>query len=162
MNGRSMRAFKLVSAAAFLAGSLALAAAGKDAESKAQSKPIQFDAAEINWKDGPPTLPLGTKTAVLEGDPKQEGLFTMRLKLPAGTKIAPHWHPREERVTVLAGSLSVGFGEKPDRPGRRFRAGAYYVNPPRVSHYVWTEEEALVQITGSGPWELHYLGGGER
>src|SRR5689334_6430522 len=63
------------------------------------AEPIQV--TKVVWHSGPPTLPRGAKIAVLEGDPAKEGLFTMRIKLPAGTTIAPHWHPRDERVTVL-------------------------------------------------------------
>ena len=54
---------------------------------------IQVNEKSIVWKDGPPTLPKGTKVAVLEGDPKQPGIFTMRLRIPAGSKVMPHWHP---------------------------------------------------------------------
>jgi hypothetical protein len=31
------------------------------------------------WGPAPPTLPAGAKAAVLEGDPKQVGPFTMRV-----------------------------------------------------------------------------------
>src|SRR6266536_3312362 len=75
---------------------------------------IQVHQRAIAWKDGPPTLPKGTKVAVLEGDPKAPGIFTMRLKIPAGSKVMPHWHPRPERVTILSGKVAVGFGDKWD------------------------------------------------
>jgi anti-sigma factor ChrR (cupin superfamily) len=135
---------------------LLLAALGLSAADPA--KPIQFAAEDVRWSDGPPSLPAGTKVAVLEGDPKQRGLFTMRLKVPGGAKIAPHWHPREERVTVLAGSVLVGFGATFDeKAGKRFPAGAFYVNPPKLPHFVWTDEEAVLQLTGMGPWALRYV-----
>jgi hypothetical protein len=38
-----------------------------------------YPTAEIQWKDGPVSLPAGAKVAVLEGDPSKEGFFTMRL-----------------------------------------------------------------------------------
>ncbi|MGI8917031.1 MAG: cupin domain-containing protein, partial [Pyrinomonadaceae bacterium] len=53
-----------------------------------------YPAAEIEWKDGPASLAAGAKVAVLEGDPAKEGFFTMRLWLPDGFKIPPHWHPK--------------------------------------------------------------------
>jgi len=119
---------------------------------------IQFNPEDLVWKEGPPTLPRGTKVAVLEGDPKKTELFTMRLRIPAGFKILPHWHPRDERVTVLSGSVHVGFGDVFDvKRGKFFRAGAYYVNPPKRSHFVWFDEEAVLQLTGMGPWEMHFL-----
>ncbi|MGH8629201.1 MAG: cupin domain-containing protein, partial [Burkholderiales bacterium] len=62
---------------------------------------IQQRAEQMRWQPGPSTLPPGVQLVVLEGDPKKEGLFTMRLKVPAGTRLPPHTHPRDERVTVL-------------------------------------------------------------
>jgi hypothetical protein len=37
---------------------------------------------------------------VLEGDPAKAGPFTLRLKTE-GYKIAPHYHPADEHVTVI-------------------------------------------------------------
>ena len=117
---------------------------------------IQVDAAKIVWKDAPPTLPPGTKMAVLEGDPKAAGIFTMRLRIPAGSKIAPHWHPRPERVTVLSGEVKVGFGDAFRDDGMRaFHAGDFYVNPPEIHHFVVFPRTSVIQITGEGPWELN-------
>ena len=42
---------------------------------------------------------------------KQEGMFTMRLRVPADSGLDVHWHPRDERVTILSGLVRVGFGE---------------------------------------------------
>jgi quercetin dioxygenase-like cupin family protein len=93
--------------------------------------------------------------AVLEGDPKAAGMFTMRIKLPAGTIIPPHWHPRDERVTVLSGKVLVGMGDTFAKSGTAFEAGGFYVNPPNVHHYLWVPEESVLQLTCMGPWELH-------
>jgi quercetin dioxygenase-like cupin family protein len=41
---------------------------------------------------------------VLEGDPRKPGPFTMRVSFPDGYRIAPHFHPTAERVTVLQGT----------------------------------------------------------
>ena len=117
---------------------------------------IQVDAAKIIWTDGPPTLPKGTKVAVLEGDPKKPGMFTMRLRVPAGSKIAPHWHPRPERVTVLSGLVKVGFGDEWSDAGMHsFGAGGFYVNPPESRHFVAFARTSVIQITGEGPWILN-------
>lgn len=79
----------------------------------------------------------------------------MRLEVPAGSRIPPHTHPRPERVTVLSGGVGVGFGERVDEAALTvFHGGDYYVNPPRVPHFVVFREASIVQITGEGPWEL--------
>jgi hypothetical protein len=110
----------------------------------------------IVWKDGPPSLPAGSKIAVLEGNPKEEGIFTMRVRVPAGAALAPHWHPRDERVTILSGAVELGFGTTADRTNvTRFGAGSFYVNPPRTMHYLFFPEETVMQMTGVGPWEIH-------
>lgn len=110
------------------------------------------------WKDAPPSMPKGTKMAVLEGDAKQPGLFTIRLKVPAGSKIAPHTHPRPERVTVLSGRVIVGFGKVPDESkGTTFTSGGFYVNPPDEPHYLFIPEESVLQLTCEGPWVLNYV-----
>ena len=117
---------------------------------------IQITAPE--WKDGPPALPKGTRIAVLEGDVTMPGLFTIRLRVPAGSSIAPHTHPRPERVTVLSGKIVVGFGRKFDAAaGTTFTAGGFYVNPPGEPHYLHIVEDTELQLTCEGPWRLDYV-----
>jgi quercetin dioxygenase-like cupin family protein len=117
--------------------------------------PIGFIPEAIAFKDAPPTLPPGSKVSVLEGNPGAEGMFTMRVRIPAGSAIPPHWHPRQERVTVLAGAVDLGFGSVASKDSvTRYRAGSFYLNPPRMVHYLFFPENTELQITGVGPWEL--------
>ena len=119
---------------------------------------IQVDEDELKWAAGPPSLPPGTEVVVLEGNPRERGIFTMRLRIVDETVIAPHWHPRAERVTVLSGKLGVGFGDEVDRENvHYFTAGDFYVNPPMAHHYLYFASDSEVQITAEGPWEIHYL-----
>ena len=120
------------------------------------AQPIQV--THIVWKDAPPSLPKGTKAAILEGNPQAAGMFTMRLRVPKHTTLPPHTHPRPERVTVLSGRVEVGFGTVVDRKKTTtFKAGGFYVNPPGEPHFVHFAEESVIQLTGEGPWELHYV-----
>jgi quercetin dioxygenase-like cupin family protein len=117
--------------------------------------PIGITPEAIVWTDGPATLPAGSKMAVLEGSPKSEGMFTMRVRIPAGSAIPPHWHPRQERVTILSGAVDLGFGSVANAANtKRYRAGSFYVNPPRVMHFLFFPEATEMQMTGVGPWEL--------
>jgi quercetin dioxygenase-like cupin family protein len=117
--------------------------------------PIGFIPEAIAFKDAPPTLPPGSKVSVLEGNPGAEGMFTMRVRIPAGSAIPPHWHPRQERVTILAGAVDLGFGSVANKSSvTRYRAGSFYLNPPRMMHYLFFPENTELQITGVGPWEL--------
>lgn len=118
---------------------------------------IQVDGDAVAFKPAPPTMPKGVELAVLEGDPKQVGMFTLRLKAPPGFLLAPHTHPVDERVTVISGAISVGFGSQVDKAkARTFTAGGFYVNPPSATHYVFSEQGAVVQITGMGPWKVDF------
>jgi len=59
-------------------------------------------------------VPAGAQAAVLNGDPSKEGVYTLRLKMPGGYKIAPHSHPTDENVTVISGALGAAMGDKFD------------------------------------------------
>ena len=110
----------------------------------------------LSWVDVS-SLPSGAKVAVLEGDPKKAGPFTMRIKFPAKYKVPVHWHPADEHVTVISGTLNIGLGDKFDRAKvRAIPAGAFTVMPARTNHFAWIEEETVLQLHGTGPWELTY------
>ncbi len=141
----------------FLGALLFLSASACNGNDAAPLPPgaIQQRAEQLRWQPGPPALPPGVRLVVLEGDPKKEALFTMRLKVPAGTRLPPHTHPRDERVTVLSGRVGVGFGrEFAEQALRYFDAGGYYVNPAGVAHFVVFAQESVVQITTLGPWSM--------
>lgn len=97
--------------------------------------------------------------AVLEGNPREPMLFTARFRIAGGLELKPHWHPRNERVTILAGRVGVGFGDEIDRADVSwFEAGDYYVNAKGAHHFVLADGPAELQITGLGPWQVHYVG----
>jgi anti-sigma factor ChrR (cupin superfamily) len=104
-------------------------------------------------------MPAGFKTAILEGDPRKPAFFTMRVKFPPGGRLPPHTHPADERVTVISGSVHVALGDNFDTSkGSTFAAGAFYINPTHVPHYVWSDEGCVLQVTGVGPWRLDNIG----
>ena len=105
------------------------------------------------WKDAPATMPKGTKIAVLEGDIRKDGIFTIRLKVPAGSKLKTHTHPRPERVTVLSGKVQVTI----DGTTTTFGSGGFYVNAPNVPHSVSFPRASVLQLTCEGPWEVVYV-----
>jgi Domain of unknown function (DUF4437) len=121
-------------------------------------KPSLHWPSEINWSDGPKSLPAGAKIAVLEGDPTKSGPFVMRIKLPDGYRIPPHTHPKPERVTVISGSFHLGMGEKFDpKHAQELTVGTYGTWPSKMKHFVWVEGETIVQFHGEGPWIIEYL-----
>ena len=114
--------------------------------------------AEIKWRDGPASLPPGAKFAVLEGDPSKEGPFVMRFAFPDGFRIAPHSHPKIERLTVISGTFNLGMGETFDASKTRaMPAGTFGYWPADMRHFAWAKGETVVQLHGIGPWSITYV-----
>ena len=91
---------------------------------------------QVAWGPAPPALPAGAKAAVLEGDPKAAGPFTLRLSLPDGYRIAPHSHPAVERMTVIQGTFRVGMGDKFDESALTpLPAGTFAALQPGTRHF---------------------------
>lgn len=119
---------------------------------------LVYRAGEIEWSEGPASLEPGAMAAVLEGDPGEPGFFNLRLKLPDGFQIAPHWHPNVERLTVISGTFLLGSGEKVDQSAvERLEPGSYTSMPPGMRHFAIAEGETVVQLTSLGPWKIHYV-----
>lgn len=126
-----------------------------------ESKPsahVVLAAAEVKWVVPPPALPKGALFALLSGDPGKAGPFTIRLKLPAGYRISPHWHPTDEQVTVISGTFALGMGEKFDPAAlRSLPAGGYGLLPAEMRHFATAKTAAVVQVHGTGPFVLNYV-----
>ncbi len=132
------------------------ALAKKKAAAKAMAAPM--NPSDIQWGDAPSNLPAGAKFAVLMGDPGKTGSYVVRLKMPDGYKIAAHWHPLDENVTVISGTFNVGMGDKLDMSkGKACTAGAFGTAPARMHHFGWTTGETEVQVHGMGPFKLVYV-----
>lgn len=100
----------------------------------------------------PPNLP-GVQGAWLLGAEDKPGPYLFRVRLAPGAKIPPHTHPDERSTTVLRGTILVGFGEAFDEARMvAVPAGAVYVAPAGVPHYVWARDGASeYQEAGIGP-----------
>ncbi len=117
-----------------------------------------YSAAEVKWLEGLPSIPKGAKFAILEGDPTKEGLFTMRLWLPDGYSVKPHFHSQVEHVTVVSGTFNIGTGEKFDKAAtREMTAGAFGHWPAGMKHFAWAKGETVLQLHGIGPWTITYV-----
>lgn len=120
---------------------------------------IQIVPTDVLWKDGPPSLPPGTQAAILEGNPTQVGMVTMRLRVPKNWRLPSHTHAGDERVTVLEGVIRVALEDGAHTSVvKSFPAGSFYVTPRGVKHVVSTGDEgAVIQITVQGPWVVDYV-----
>jgi quercetin dioxygenase-like cupin family protein len=114
--------------------------------------------AEMKWGPAPPALPPGAQAVVLAGDPGKEGVFVIRAKLPAGYRVPPHWHPSDELVTVLSGTLQFGMGDKFDLASTRaLTAGSFVTAAKDMRHYVQAKGPTVVQVTAMGPFAITYV-----
>jgi len=112
---------------------------------------------DLKWADVP-SLPPGTKIAVLEGKMNEAGPITARLKFPANYSVPAHFHPGVERVTVLSGTLNFGMGDKLDpKKTTAVGPGGFVIMPVKMSHFVWTKEATIAQINVMGPWTVTYV-----
>ena len=128
------------------------------AQSGAPDSHSIYDLAELKWGKGPTSLPSGAELVVLEGDPAKDGPFTMRLRLPDGYKIPPHWHPKVEHITVVSGTFLIGMGERFDQKAfKAMRSGAFGFWPAGMKHFVTVKGATIVQLHGVGPWGINYV-----
>ncbi|MFK7602878.1 cupin domain-containing protein [Deinococcus sp. SM5_A1] len=124
--------------------------------SLASGQAINMDA--MKWGPGPAFLPPGAQLMVLNGDPGKAVPITLRLKFPAGYQIPAHWHPTQEDATVLSGSLNVGMGDVLKKSGSTLlKAGGFMPFGAKMNHYVWTDEETVVEVHLNGPFEITYV-----
>ncbi len=108
-----------------------------------------FTPDQIKWGPPPPFVAPGAQLAVIEGNPMaSSGDYTIRLKMPSGYKIAPHWHPKRE----------VGMGDKFDE-GKMitFPAGSFAYLDPDMHHYAMASGETVVQVHGMSPVQFNYV-----
>ena len=119
---------------------------------------VMLTSADLKWVDGPPSLPPGAKAAGMEGNAKEPGPFTMRLKFPANYKVSPHTHPADEHITVISGTFYMGMGDKFDEAAaKELPTGSFVVMPTKQAHFAMTKGETVVQLQGIGPWGITYV-----
>ena len=118
-----------------------------------------FTPDQIKWGPPPPFVAPGAQLAVIEGNPMgSSGDFTIRLKMPDGYKIAPHWHPKRENVTVISGNFKVGMGDKFDETKMMtFPTGSFAYLDPDMHHYAMASGEVIVQVHGMSPLQFNYV-----
>lgn len=141
----------------FAVAAPALAADAPAAKKPGKADAFTVNASDIKWDAAPPDLPKGAEMTVLHGDPTKKGVFTARLKMPSGYKIPPHWHSRDEQLTIVAGNLVLHMGDTMEAPATTLAAGGFHFLPAKSHHAAETTEETIVQIDGMGPFDIHYL-----
>jgi hypothetical protein len=123
--------------------------------SKTQSSHTLVAPESIKWI----ASSAGQWVALMSGSPSTEGApYVIRLKLADGVKIAPHWRPGDEHVTVVAGTFYVGMGEKFDESlAKGMPPGSYLLMPKEMRHFALARGETIIQIHGIGPFKTFWV-----
>lgn len=95
----------------------------------------------------------GVSVASISGNEKSNGMYIYRVRFPKGHKIMPHYHSDERVVTVISGSLYVGYGNVFDASKMtKLVAGGLWTEPKESAHFVWAKDgEVELQVVGFGP-----------
>jgi len=130
--------------------------------------PMIVEPGSEKWGDIPAAAMVGTpsvemggtaRVAIIQGDPMTAGrTYTLRLSCSDGTKIAPHWHPTTENVTVIRGAAAVGMGSKWDPAALKdLPAGGFASAPARMKHFGMCKGDSVVQVHGIGPFVVNFV-----
>ena len=112
---------------------------------------------EIDWKPFP-AFPPSARLAVVVGQPLQEELYTIRVKVPHGVKMM-HRHPEDRIYTVISGILYIGLGDQFDAEKlQAYPPGALIVLPGNTPHFHWAKSgDYVTQVTAVGPLGMEYV-----
>jgi quercetin dioxygenase-like cupin family protein len=113
---------------------------------------------EIEWKPFA-AFPPSARLAIVVGEPLREGPYTIRVKLPRGTKMMPHSHPEDRMYTVISGIFYIGLGDNFDAEKlHAYPPGSVIILPGDTSHFHWAKSgEYVTQVTAIGPLGLEYI-----
>lgn len=141
----------------------------KPSSAAAKQSSMIVDAGSEKWGDVPAEALVGTpavdmggtlRLAVIQGDPTKAGRsFTIRLSCTDGLKVAPHWHPTTENVTVVKGGAAVGMGSKWDDAALKdVSTGGFFSAGAQQRHFAQCKGDTILQVHGIGPFVVNFVG----
>jgi hypothetical protein len=115
-------------------------------------------AEDIEWKPFA-AFPASVRLAVVVGRPAEAGPYTIRVRVPHGVKLMPHWHSEDRIYTVMSGVFYIGLGAKFDATKlEAYPPGTVLVLPGSTYHFHWAKSgEYVTQVTAIGPLGLEYV-----
>ncbi|HTT32066.1 MAG TPA: cupin domain-containing protein [Methylomirabilota bacterium] len=130
--------------------------------------PMVVEPGSEKWGDVPAAALVGTpsvemggtlRLAVIQGDPMTAGRsFTLRLSCTDGLKIAPHWHPTTENVTVVKGAAVVGMGSKWDDGALKdVPTGGFFTAGAKMRHFAQCKGDTILQVHGIAPFVVNFV-----
>jgi quercetin dioxygenase-like cupin family protein len=109
----------------------------------------KLNEIDLSWSENANRVSV----ASVSGNEQSNGMYIYRVKFPKGHKIMPHHHSDERVVTVISGSLYVGYGNVFDAAKmKKLVAGGLWTEPKESAHFVWAKDaEVELQVVGYGP-----------
>ena len=111
--------------------------------------PLRLAPEDFEW-----TLGTGNAQVIeIAGDRTAPGMYAYRVRFPSGFRNEPHFHPDNRVVTIIEGTLHVGFGDNFDEGSlRALPAGSLWTEPAEQPHFVWARDgQVVIQVIGYGP-----------
>jgi quercetin dioxygenase-like cupin family protein len=115
-------------------------------------------AEEVEWAPYP-AFPGLAELAVIDGDPSQPGMYTIRVKVHSNAKLPPHRHPEDRIYTVISGVFYIGVGERFDEERlNAYAPGAVVVLPGGTPHFHWARSgQYITQVSAVGPLGVEFI-----
>jgi len=138
---------------------LAAAALGATNLAEIRVTPAEVDAMQAHDAGAGTSGVSGIRTTVVDGDPAQAGRYTIRLSVPANTRIQAHTHRDSRSAVVVAGTWYFGYGSVASSAAEKaLPVGSFYTEPGGVAHFAETKDTpVVVYITGFGPTDTVYV-----
>jgi uncharacterized RmlC-like cupin family protein len=101
----------------------------------------------------------GVQMTNLVGDPRNPGLYTVRVAIAAHTQARPHTHRDNRSVMVISGTWHMGYGAQFDTSAlKTLPPGSVYTEPAGQPHFAQSTDEAVVLlVTGYGPSDTKFV-----
>ena len=121
--------------------------------------PSEIDSMQAHDSGAGTSGVAGIRATVIAGDPARDGPYTIRLSVPANTKIQAHTHRDDRMATVVSGTWYFGYGGRFDAKSlKKLPPGSVYSEPGAHNHFARTDKDAvIVQISGYGPTDTRYF-----
>ena len=128
--------------------------AAKETPARAASSSMIVEPGSEKWGDVPAAAMVGTPSVEMTAG----HTYTLRLSCTDGTKIAPHWHPTTENVTVVSGAAAVGMGSKWDDAALKdVPTGGFFWAGPRMKHFAECKGDTILQVHGIAPFVINFV-----
>jgi quercetin dioxygenase-like cupin family protein len=150
-----MRQRKAVAVLALAIGSIWAAAADEPAPQQ-RLTPAEIAALAAAAPRG---TGAGPQMTVLTGDPTKPGLYTVRVAIPAKTRVRPHTHRDNRAVVVIAGTWRMGYGRTFEPAAlKELPPGSFYTEPAGQPHFAEAgDEPVVIWVTGYGPSDTQFV-----